>query len=346
MSRQEDSTSSSTTRATAPKTIRILVFGATGHCGRCVVEQARQQNRNNIIESSGTGSGGWFFHVTVFCRDLDRAQDLFGSGGAGNKNDDGDDDDENDTDTGTISYVVGSIFSAVDVARAVQNVDVVFNCVSSYASPHTQMSTLIQNILLAKQQQQQKTGNGCQFRWLIHYGFPRGHRYYNDAVAMHQRKQQEPQTTSTASMGTALEHLITRMVKWCDCFKYGPAIRDHESVLDLLLASTSPLSKELEQDTAILAHMDYCIFAAPNMVAPKKKVKQRQSQPHYEGGPGSVNSAIQKSRVWHSVSPHDAADMLLSHVAAAVTTAVANGAPHTSWTTASIPPLVCFAYIQ
>ena len=259
--------------------IQLLVFGATGHCGRSVVEQALRWNDN---EMNGK------FQVTVFCRDLDRAKAIF----------------DRFQDSTNIKYAVGSILNTEDVAKAVQDMDVAINCVSSYQPPHHQMSTLIQNLLQTKQHQ------NCQLRWLIHYGFPRGHRYYNVA-------------TQERIMGTTLEHQITSMVKWCDCFKYGPAIRDHERVLDLLVSLLSVDQQHPEKRKAILS---WCVFAAPNMVAPKHRKKD------YFGGPGSIHVGIDRSRVWHSVSPHDAADMLLSHVVTAVTN------------TSVLPTLVCLSY--
>ena len=53
--------------------------------------------------------------------------------------------------------------------------------------------------------------------------------------------------------------------------------------------------------------MSYCLFAAPNMV-------ERTTQRDYYGGPGTVDQAIARSRVWQSVSTTDAADLILQYL--------------------------------
>jgi hypothetical protein len=105
-----------------------------------------------------------------------------------------------------------------------------------------------------------------------HYGFPRGYK----------------------TTGGLVENSITKLVEWLSCTKYGPTIRDHVRVSELLL---------LQKNTTL----DYAIFSAPNMVG-------TPARGDYYGKDDSVDIAIQSSRVWDAISIHDAAVMLLSHL--------------------------------
>jgi hypothetical protein len=304
-----------TTTTTTTTFVQLVVFGATGHCGRAVVEVAANWNRQDKAVEKSTNNISkddediMKFQVTVFCRDEGRARKLFH----------GKEGDE------AIQYIVGDIFHPPDVAAAMEHAHVAINCLSSYTAPHTQMSTLIQNILNPVNDINQKIGSSS-LRCLIHYGYPRGHEYYNVA-------------TNQTIMGTRLEHGITRMVRALSCRKYGPAIRDHDRVLDLLLAQDN---KEQE---ALHPRYNYCLFAAPKMIQPKAVTTSTiiTKKVSYYGGPGSVKRGISESRVWHSVSTLDAAHMLLSHVVFVfVTTKKATGDDNKNQI--CLPPLVCLSY--
>jgi hypothetical protein len=137
----------------------------------------------------------------------------------------------------------------------------------------------------------------------------------------------------TPVVKTSVGETITRMVKRCSCSKYGPAIQDHERVLDQLLQ----FHQQQQQQT-----LSSCLFAAPNMLAIEGGIKE-----DYYGGPGSVEAGIANSRVWHGVSIHDAATMLLSHLVA-VSTLIDDHANEEEENKpkppAQLPPLVCLSY--
>mmetsp|Transcript_5132 Transcript_5132/g.6631 ORF Transcript_5132/g.6631 Transcript_5132/m.6631 type:complete len:243 (-) Transcript_5132:223-951(-) len=119
--------------------IRILVFGATGFCGNTFVEQA--------VKNSN-------LKVSIFCRDKQRAKQIFSSCIP----------DSSLLDE-LIDVIEGDIYNDDHVVQAVQqNVNVVINFLSSYTPPHNQTSTLIETIL------SNSTFNGR----LIHFGYPRG----------------------------------------------------------------------------------------------------------------------------------------------------------------------------
>ena len=258
--------------ATATITVRLVVFGGTGYCGRAFVKQVLQWNKNNfecqeikrsessksvddnnaniaendaaIINTtaagaSGSNSNNVKFQLTLFCRDEQRAKSLFSSSSSrtedtGNNTNDTLNDD-------AIEYVQGDIYNPKEVADACfvhnnetdKDIIIIINCLSSYKPPHTQMSTLIRHVISAlstsfhegqqqhhhQQQQELSVTNKSERRkvFLVHYGFPRGHKYYNLATlslqqeltnTQHQRQQQQ-------LMGTTMEHFITSLVKLC-----------------------------------------------------------------------------------------------------------------------------------
>jgi hypothetical protein len=324
-----------TTKMTTTTLVQLVVFGATGHCGRAVVEVAAKWNRQGEKSTDHVptdeedreldrfvGPKSVKFQVTVFCRDEVRARNLFH----------GKDCHE------AIEYMVGDIFHPPDVAAAMEHADVAINCLSSYTAPHTQMSTLIQNILQPNNYKNQKSqSSSSSLRCLIHYGYPRGHEYYNVA-------------TNQTIMGTKLEHGITRIVRALSCTKYGPAIRDHDRVLDLLLAAQKQDSEQRRQQHAQQhPRLDYCLFAAPKMIQSKvvsaaaTETTTTTKKDSYFGGPESVERGISESRVWHSVSTLDAAHMLLSHVVLVfVTKKKAEGENNKNQM--CLPPLVCLSY--
>jgi len=233
--------------------MRILVFGATGFCGRAFVKQAVACSENSL-------------KVSVFVRDEERAKKIFSSIGMSSE------------EIKTIDFVVGEIaskFYSSALSKAIRGTNVIVNCMSSFRSPHNQMSTLINNILFAKPPTCPR---------LVHFGFPRG----------------------LGDTGTPTEKRIVGLVKILSCFKFGPAIRDHQKVLQLL--------QDNEEETKAMKNMkniEYTVFEAPRMVESRSKTKKSQT---YYGTPGTVDRALQESRVWHKVSTTDAADLILAHL--------------------------------
>ena len=376
--------------ATATITVRLVVVGGTGYCGRAFVKQVLQWNKNNfecqeikrsessksvddnnaniaendaaIINTTAAGASGSNcnnvnFQLTLFCRDEQRAKSLFSS--SSSRTEDIGTNTHDKLNGNAIRYIQGDIYNPKDVADACfvhnnetdKDIIIIINCLSSYKPPHTQMSTLIRHVISAlstsfhegqqqhhhQQQQELSVTNKSERRkvFLVHYGFPRGHKYYNLATlslqqeltnTQHQRQQQQ-------LMGTTMEHFITSLVKLCSLTKYGPAIRDHERVLDQLLDLERQNNDEMSKATMTTATatrtspssscLEYCIFAAPNMITPTSRrdentMKNVTKNSNYYGGPGSVEKGIRNSRVWHGISTYDAADMILSHLSKAV----------------------------
>jgi len=220
------------------KPIRLLIFGATGLCGRSVVERAL------LLDTS--------IQITAFVRDEERAKTFF----------------SNLQHASKMHYHVGDIYSFDHVRDAVTRADAVISCISSYSKPHNQMSSLTENVLKATQTLELEH----RIRY-IHFGFPRGR----------------------GDSGTSIEHAILALTEWISCTKYGPSIRDHVAVQNLL-----------EQETN--GQVDYSLFAAPAMVDTSAGKKE------YYGCDGTVEMAIETSRVWNFVSTRDAADLMLSHL--------------------------------
>jgi len=227
----------------------LLLFGSTGFCGRVFLREA-------VIS-------GHFDSVMVYVRDEESAKKKFSSIMAP---------DECKAIDFAVGTIEGESYSSA-FSTAVRGADVIVNCISSYKSPHTQMSTLMKHILAAKP-------SHCR---LVHFGYPRG----------------------LGPNGTRLEKVILGLVKTFSVFKYGPAIRDHQRVLNLLqdYEEKNTSNKTRRKD------LEYTVFAAPKIVARGKKRE-------YYGAPGTVDRAIQESRVWHSVCSIDAAKLILAHVMA------------------------------
>ena len=242
--------------------MRVLVFGATGHCGRAFVKRAVAA-RTVEGEEEKQEERPPPLTVSAFVRDEKRAREVLASAGLAPE------------EIQTIEFVVGVIdtrsYSSA-LSKAIRGAEVIVNCLSSYRSPHNQMSTLVQNILVAKPPTAPR---------LVHFGYPRGLAPFS---------------------GTPREKKILSLVRAFSCFKYGPAIRDHERVLQLLQENEEEMKR-----LKMVKNIEYTVFAAPRMV-------DRRIDREYYGKPGTVDRAVRDSRVWHSVSTEDAADLVLAHL--------------------------------
>jgi uncharacterized protein YbjT (DUF2867 family) len=131
-------------------TVNLLVFGASGLCGRAMVERAIAESNHREMNLQ--------FQVTAFVRNEQKAKSLF----------------EKHANNDRIIYQVGDIYSAKDVANAVYKADAIINFLSSYTQPHNQMSTLVEHVLQAVRQQPQPQQPDKITR-LVHFGYRRGH---------------------------------------------------------------------------------------------------------------------------------------------------------------------------
>ena len=220
--------------------MNLLVFGATGLCGRAVMERALE------LEEVQT--------VTAFVRNESRAREMFSKFDHSSK----------------ILYQEGDIYKVEHVRNAVCKADAIISCIASYTKPHTQMSALAENVLDALKYTNHKV-------FYIHFGMPRGY----------------------GPSGTLIENSIMKLVILTVCTKYSPATKDHIRVQNLLKESENGKHENL----------DYSLFAAPSMV------DKPPGQKDYFGKDGTVSEAVEKSRVWHFLSTHDVAYLMLSHLA-------------------------------
>lgn len=252
--------------------MHLLIFGATGLCGRAVVQSAIQS-----IEVQT---------VTVFVRDESRAREMFSKYANAQQQ-----------PSTEIIYTAGDIYNASHVKNAMQNVDAIISCVASYTRPHTQISTLTQNVVDANASDSME-GNDDRKVLYIHFGFPRG----------------------LGPMGTFAENCILKLTKFVSRTKYRPAMKEHVRAKQTLEEYCGQ-SKGREL-------LDFSIFAAPTMV--DKPGGKRE----YLGKGGSLGEAVKKSRVWHYISTHDAADLMLSHLSIAMNDS-----------SRELPKLLCLSYI-
>lgn len=228
--------------------MKILIFGATGFCGRAFVQQAVLAKMEEKVKE-----------VTIYVRDKERAQSIFSS-----------------QELNLITIVVGSVekrsYNSA-FSQTVRNADVIINCLSSYRSPNNQMSTQIEHIIAAK------LPKCVRF---VHFGYPRG---------------LNPESTR-------LEKIFLELTRTFSIFKIGPAVRDHKKVLTILQKNEEAITK-----TRMTKNIEYTIFCVP-----KKLTSLPSKKTSYYGTPGSVERALRESRLWHSISTIDAAELVLTHV--------------------------------
>lgn len=258
--------------------MNLLVFGATGYCGRAVVEQSLDYEK---------AEHGGIEKVVVFVRSQSKAKSMFAKCGEQQKK---------------LVYYEGDIYQKNDIQEAIQkySITAIISCLSSYKRPHDQMSSFTRNLIEAVSSPEIYGSTASKRLPFIHFGYPRG--YPPD--------------------GTGAERILLKLTEIISFSKYGPAIRDHLRVKELLLKEESSSSR-----------LEYSLFAAPNMV------NRPGRQKSFVGGPGTVpvEEAIAKSRVWHSVSTFDAADLMLSHLLYITKEEGDSSA-------SSLPKLLCLAY--
>ena len=157
----------------------ILVLGATGRCGSAIVKRA-------LAASEGKSKR---YDVRVYVRNAEKASKVFPS-------------------QPNLEIIQGAIGDVATLKSAMEGVDAVLSGLASFASPHNQMSTAVENVIKAAEALKRPT-----LRY-IHYGLC-GLR--------------DPD----ADMKTMrfINNLFSPS-------KFGPAMEDHRKVLRLLKTSS------------------------------------------------------------------------------------------------------------